>query len=224
MPEQCMVAHWMRGKGSIKERDNNIKEGCLFSSSWQPFCHFSFFFFYFAPVLLPKDWQTSSSAYSDCNVNTIIWLRIYSSARNWRAHFKAPESLKWDFNTFHLKLDRKKKQQKQQQMTSSLHVPVLWLDSISVRVRSPRDEPDDRSTDSLTQVLKSKREKKKSFQSIHLPALSFTSSLPLLSLNVVSCSLIAPFLTLWLHLSLAPIYHLPPRCFLLLPPKHDNHH
>lgn len=98
-------------------------------------------------------------------------------------------------------------------MTSSLHVPVLWLDSISVRVRSPRDEPDDRSTDSLTQVLKSKREKKKSFQSIHLPALSFTSSLPLLSLNVVSCSLIAPFLTLWLHLSLAPIYHLPPRCF-----------
>lgn len=94
-------------------------------------------------------------------MNTIIWLRIYSSARNWRAHFKAPESLKWDFNTFHLKLDRKKKQQKQQQMTSSLHVPVLWLDSISVRVRSPRDEPDDRSTDSLTQVLKSKREKKK---------------------------------------------------------------
>lgn len=46
-------------------------------------------------------------------------------------------------------------------MTSSLHVPVLWLDSISVRVRSPRDEPDDRSTDSLTQVLKSKRERKK---------------------------------------------------------------
>lgn len=61
--------------------------------------------------------------------------------------------------------------------------------------------------------LKVRERKKKSFQSIHLPALSFTSSLPLLSPNVVSCSLIAPFLTLWLHLSLAPIYHLPPRCF-----------
>lgn len=98
MPWQCVVAFRKWGKMNIKEDFNMKRMVFIFivmTAVWPTFN--------FSSVLLPRNWQSSSYMYSGCNVRKIIWLRCYFYAKNWQAHFEAPD------NTFHLKLKRRKK-------------------------------------------------------------------------------------------------------------------